>query len=398
MSRRVARLDRHGRGVLADGTRVALALPGEAVDDTGKPVAGSPDRAVPPCPHFGACGGCALQHASDGFVAKWKVGTIARALKAQGVTPRFGRYHRSPPASRRRATLAAVRRGDGPMLGFHAARSHDIVEIVECLVLVPAIMARLDDLRGLAAALVPDHGELTLQVTETLGGLDVGVTGARALAPEGMEALIADHAGRGIARITLDGEPIARYAEPLVDFDGIRLVLPPAAFLQATRAGEAALRRAVLQALADVDGPVADLFSGCGTFALPMARGHAVHAVEADAAALDPLARAAAHTLGLKPVTTETRDLFRRPLLAAELNRFAAAVIDPPRAGAQAQVSEIAKSGLAKVVHVSCNPVTFAREARTLIDAGFDMEPVDVVDQFLWSTHVELVATFRRGG
>lgn len=396
MNRAIVRLDQNGHGVLPDGDRVAFGLPGEKVDETGTVVPSSPDRVAPPCPHFGTCGGCALQHASDGFVARWKVGNVARALKGRELHPAFGRFHRSPPSSRRRATLSARRGASGVALGFHAARSHDVVSIDGCRVISPTIAAALPALELLAQVLAPDKGALTIAATETLGGLDLDLSDVRAVDAKTLEAVLADAATRGIARITVDGETVAVYADPVLDFDAIRVGLPAGGFLQATRAGETALRRFVHAGLEGTEGPVADLFAGCGTFALSLARDHAVHAVEGDTAAIAALTRAAANASGLKPVTTDARDLFRRPLLAAELSRFAAVVIDPPRAGAQAQVAEIAASRVETVVHVSCNPVTFAREARTLVDAGFTMGRIDVVDQFLWSTHVELAAVFSR--
>ncbi len=397
----VTRLSLRGEGV-AGAVAVPGTLPGEVVTGPvreGRMAApevlrASPHRAVPSCVHFGACGGCALMHASDRFVASWKADVVRRALAARGIPAEVAGVATSPPASRRRAVLSGRRTKGGAVVGFHARASGEVVPIPDCRVLTPALMAVLPACEAMVALGGSRRAALSLTVTEAAAGADVAVSGggpADAAVTQAMARIAGD---AGIARLSWDGEVAALYAAPAQSFGGVRAVPPPGAFLQATREGEAALRSVVLAALPE--GPAVDLFAGCGTFALPAAKSRPVHAVEGDRAMTDALLAGARGAAGLRAVTAEARDLFRRPLAGAELATFAAAILDPPRAGAQAQVAALAAHGPPVVAHVSCNPVTFARDAATLIAAGYRLGPVHVVDQFRWSAHVELVAIFRR--
>ena len=398
---RVGRLSARGEG-MAEEIVVPRALPGEAV--RGEVVGGrmpapevlrpSPHRVAPPCPHFGACGGCALMHASDRFVAAWKADAVRRALAARGIAAEVAGVATSPPASRRRAVLSGRRAGGGAVVGFHARASEAVVPVPLCRVLTPALLALLPALEEVVAAGATRRGEVSLTVTEAAAGADVAVAGGPVPDAGRILALAGIARAAGIARLTWAGEPVALRAPPAQSFGGVRVVPPPGAFLQATRHGEAALRAVVMAALPD--GPAVDLFAGCGTFALPAASARAVHAVEGDAAMVDALVAGARGAAGLRPVTGAARDLFRRPLAGAELAPYAAAILDPPRAGAEAQAAALAAAGPPVIAHVSCNPVTFARDAATLIAGGYRMGPVHVVDQFRWSAHVELVAAFRR--
>lgn len=356
----------------------------------------SPSRVRPPCPHAKTCGGCQLQHAADPFVAEFKQGVVRQALAQQGLeAPFLGPVVTSPPRSRRRATLSGRKTKGGALLGFHARGRDMIVAVPNCQLLHPDLMATLPALEALVVFGGSRTTEQALTVTRSLTGPDVAVTGGKPLdAMQKMElARLADQ--HGLARLSWEGEVVAQSAEPLVALGPARAGLPPGAFLQATEAGEAALVSLVKQAL----GPqkrLADLFCGLGTFSLPLAAEAEVLACEGDAALTSALDRAARATPGLRRITVETRDLFRRPLEAEELKGLTGVAIDPPRAGAEAQVERLAVSAVPVIAMVSCNPVTFARDARILVAGGYRLDWVQVVDQFRWSVHVELVARFTK--
>jgi 23S rRNA (uracil1939-C5)-methyltransferase len=356
----------------------------------------SPSRVRPPCPHAKTCGGCQLQHAADALVAEFKQGVVRQALAQQGLEAPFrGPVVISPPKSRRRATLSGRKTKGGALLGFHARGRDMIVAVPNCQLLHPDLMATLPALEVLVIFGGSRSTEQSLTVTRSLTGPDVAVTGGKPLdALQRMElARLAEQ--HGLARLSWDGEVVAQRAEPQIALGNARVGLPPGAFLQATEAGEAALLALVKAAL----GPqkrLADLFCGLGTFALPLAAEAEVLACEGDAALTGALDRAARATPGLRRITVETRDLFRRPLEAEELKGLTGVVIDPPRAGAEAQAERLAASAVPVIAMVSCNPVTFARDARILTAGGYRLDWVQVVDQFRWSVHVELVARFTK--
>lgn len=399
----IQRLGHHGDGI-ADGPLFApLTLPGEIV--TGRPeadrlhevkiVTPSDHRVAPPCRHFKACGGCQLMHASEDFVAGWKQQVVQRALQAQGLDAPMRPIATSPPQSRRRATFSARRTKKGAMAGFHGRASGVIVEIPDCRLLHPDLLAARPVAEALAVLGASRKGEMAVQVTLSEDGPDVLVSAGKPLDAE-LEVALAALAGQhGLARLVWDKDPIAMRSPPGQRFDGIRVVPPPGAFLQATPHGERVLTEAMAEAVSGARR-IADLFAGCGTFSLPLARQAEVHAVEGAGDMLAALDAGWRHAEGLRKVTTETRDLFRNPLLPDELDRFDALVLDPPRAGAEAQVAQIAKSRVPLIGFVSCNPVTFARDAAGLTAAGFRLDWLQVVDQFRWSSHIELAARFSR--
>lgn len=398
----IQRLGHHGDGIAPGPVFAPLTLPGEVVSGTldgqrltdVKVVTPSPDRVAAPCRHFRSCGGCSLQHAADDFVARWKVEIVAEALRAHGIGAEMAGIHVSPPRSRRRATLSARRTKKGALAGFHGRASGVIVEIPDCHLLHPDLMRALPVAEALATTAGSRKGELSVQVTLSESGLDVAVSGGKEL-ESSLEITLAQEAERlDLARLAWDGEVIAMRRPPFQQFGAARVVPPPGAFLQATQDGEAALLAAVRD-ITEGTKRIADLFAGCGTFALPLAEGAEVHAVEGDRAMTQALDRGWREAQGLKKVTTEARDLFRNPMLSDEFRKIDAVVIDPPRAGAEAQIAELAAAKVPVIAHVSCNPVTFARDAARLIAAGYRMGPVRVVDQFRWSAHVELVAGFR---
>jgi 23S rRNA (uracil1939-C5)-methyltransferase len=399
----ITRLGHHGDGV-ADGPVFApRTLPGEVVEgaldgqrmDAPRIVTPSADRVRPPCPHYRACGGCALQHARDTFVTQWKESVIQTALAAQGLKVAFRPAHISPLRSRRRATFTGRRTKAGALVGFHARASDILTDVSSCLILHPALLDGLPALRELTARFGSRKGALALAVTVSESGLDLAVTGGKPLDDPTRAALGAWAESTGLARLSWEAEVVAQARPPLHRFGAAMVSPPPGAFLQATQPGEAALQSAVVDAIGDVRR-IADLFSGCGTFALPLAAQAEVHAVEGDAPMLAALDLGWRQAQGLRRVTAEARDLFRRPLLADELKPFDAVVIDPPRAGAEAQARALVASAVPVVAALSCNPVTFARDARILCDGGFRLEWVQMVDQFRFSPHVELAARFVR--
>jgi 23S rRNA (uracil1939-C5)-methyltransferase len=400
----IERLGHLGDGV-AHGPEGAIfvpgLLPGEEVegDLQGDQLADfriitpSVNRVKPPCVHAKTCGGCMMQHASDAFVADWKLGIVKGALAGQGLTADFRPIITSPPKSRRRATIAARRTKTGALMGFHARASDMVVNVPNCQVLHPDILATFPGLEALVKLGGSRSAEVSLTVTRSLSGADVMVTGGKPLDANLQLELARTTETFGFARLTWNGEAIALRASPMQRFGRALVSPPPGAFLQATAEGESAL----LQAVALAIGPakkIIDLFAGVGTFALPLAERSEVLAVESDPAMMAALLKGANNAEGLKRVTVEVRDLFRRPLEPDEFKGIDAVVIDPPRAGAEAQMATLARSKVPVIASVSCNPITFARDAKLLIAGGYHLDWVQVVDQFRWSAHVELVARF----
>lgn len=399
----IERLGHLGDGVAPGPVFAPMVLPGEVVHGTLKGdrlsdvkiITPSPDRVSPPCSHFKSCGGCMLQHASDEFVKTWKGEIVTQSLAAQGMDITAQVIATSPPQSRRRATLSARRTKKGAIVGLHGRASGTIIEIPNCQLLHPDLIGIIPVLREITVLGASRKGEISFSLTRSPVGVDVSVTDAKPL-DGALQMTLAALANRGgVSRLTWAGELVGEHRPPAQQFGPASVVPPAGAFLQATQEGQQALVAAVSRAV----GPakhVLDLFAGCGTFALPLAQGAEVCAVEGDAAMLAALDAGWRHADGLKKVTTQTRDLFRRPLMPDELNHFDAVVIDPPRAGAEAQINELAQSDISLIAAVYCNPVTFARDARILVDAGFAVEWVEVIDQFRWSPHTELVAAFSR--
>lgn len=398
---KIQRLGHLGDGI-ADGPLFApMTLPGEVV--TGTPddqtltdiriVKPSENRVAAPCRHFKSCGGCQLQHASDDYVADFKLAVVKQSLDAHGIETVFKPILTSPAQSRRRATFAAKRTKKGAMAGFHGRGSDVIIEIPDCKLLDPALIAAIPIAEKLAVIGTSRKAALAVTVTTSRAGLDISVQNGKPLEGPLRQELAHLCDSLGLARLTWEGEVIAMRTPPVQRFGGAKVTPPPGTFLQATPQGEAALVAAVRSAVGDAR-QVIDLFAGCGTFSLPLAETAEVHAVEGDAAMTAALDHGWRMSQGLKPVTYEARDLYRRPLLPDELAKTDAVVLDPPRAGAEAQVAEIVKAMPPVVAYVSCNPVTFARDAAMLIAGGYTLNWVQVVDQFRWSSHVELAAQF----
>ncbi|TGX55879.1 class I SAM-dependent RNA methyltransferase [Sphingomonas gei] len=393
----VLRVAARGDGVTADGRHAAFAAPGDRLTPEGAVVPG-PHHQQPPCKHFPECGSCQLQHLDDASWTQFIADRVAGALAAQGLETWIRAPLLSPPNTRRRATLHAERRGRQVRLGFTRQNSHELIDLEECWVLVPELFALVAPLRGMLAALIPGTRRINVHLTQTDQGPDILIDGLEAEGLAAAEALSAFSHRHHLARLSIDEGfgPSARYEpEPVtVTLGGVAVPFPPGNFLQATPEGEASLVAAV-QDIAGEARAVADLFAGLGTFtfAFPKAK---VYAAEA---ARDPIMalKAAAGAAG-RAVFAEHRDLFRRPVTAKDLANFDAIILDPPRAGAREQITEIAQSGTSLIAYVSCNPSTFARDAETLCQAGYRLDWVQPVGQFRWSTHVELAAKFSRQG
>lgn len=388
----IVRVAARGDGVTADGRHAAFAAPGDRLlaDGTIEP---GPHHVVPPCRHFPTCGGCQLQHLDDDSWAQFLTDRVAGALEAQGLSVELRPPALSPPRSRRRATLHADRHDGRVRIGFSEAKSHALVDLVECHILRPELFALIAPLRRLLGGLAW-KGRATIDLTLLDQGVDVLLTGVSADDLRSAEALTAFAQNHGVARLSLDpGFGAETRWEPqgaTISLGGVPVGYPPAAFLQATEEGEAALIAAAREATTGA-ATVADLFAGLGTFALALPG--KVYAAEGARDAILSL-KAAAARAG-RPVFTEHRDLFRRPLTKSELDRFGAIVLDPPRAGAREQVANLA-TATPPICYISCNPSTFARDAKTLIEGGYRLEWVQPVGQFRWSTHVELASRFSR--
>jgi 23S rRNA (uracil1939-C5)-methyltransferase len=392
MSELIVRIAARGEGVTASGRHVAFGVPGDLLDESGVLTPG-PGHQPPPCRHFPECGGCQLQHVSDAAYRDYLRDRIVGALAQHGLQAEVREPYLSPPRTRRRATLRALKLGKGVALGFNGAKSNQIVDMRECHVLAPELFALVVPLRGLLATMLRPKRIAEVQLTLVDQGVDMALSGVEADGLAAAEALTEFCETNRLARLTVDEGlgPETRY-EPVpatVTLSGLAVPFPPGAFLQATRDGEAALVTGVSEA-AGKAGMVADLFAGLGTFALAI--DGRVYAAEASRDAVLALKGAAA--LAGRLIAVEHRDLYRRPLTTKELANFDAVVLDPPRAGAVEQIAQLAASTVPKIAHVSCNPATFARDAEILVAAGYRLEWVQPVGQFRWSTHVELVSCF----
>jgi 23S rRNA (uracil1939-C5)-methyltransferase len=403
----INRLGAQGHGIAngEDGpVYVPYALPGETlaiartgdhgtVMSTSNP---SPDRIEPACRHFGpdsdACGGCSLQHLAEKPYLDFKRGLVVDALKAKGLTPEVADTVPAKPGERRRTVFSARRTEKEFLLGFNREETHHIVSIVECPIAAPGIVSRLDAIRTVGNALAVGSEPFRMSVLETLTGLDIAADGLKKLDDRQRRSVIETVLTlRGIARVSVNGEILVEPHKPTIEFAGVRVSPPPGSFVQATKTAEEVMATIVAGHVGKAKR-ILDLFAGAGTFSLRLARTGKVHAVEGDDKALKALDQAARHAQGLKPVTVEKRDLFRRPMIPLELKNYDAVVFDPPRAGAEAQVRELARANVKTIAAVSCNPLTLARDLRILVDAGYRIKSVTPIDQFLWSTHVEAVA------
>ncbi|MBY5855619.1 class I SAM-dependent RNA methyltransferase [Rhizobium ruizarguesonis] len=409
----IEKLGAQGDGIASSAggpVYVPFSLPGETVAIARVKSQGtimsittpSPDRQEPPCRHFGpdgvngTCGGCTLQHMADAPYGAFKRQLVIDALKSKGLTPEVGEIVPARPGERRRVVFAARKTEKDMLIGFNQAESHHIVAIEECPISSAGIIARLPAIRAISASLATSAEPFRVAVLETLSGLDISVDEVKKLSdPQRRKAIETALSLRGIARVSLNGEILVEPSKPMVEFGGVQVSPPPGGFTQATKPAEEAMAELVT-AHAGKAKRIADLFAGAGTFSLRLARIGRVHAVEAEAKTLAALDHAARNTQGLKPVTVEKRDLFRRPLMTQEFKPYDVVVFDPPRAGAEFQCQELARSGVKKIVAVSCNPLTLARDLAILVEGGYRITGVTPIDQFLWTSHVEVVATLEK--
>ena len=406
---RIDHVGHRGDGVVAgsEAIYVPYTLGGETVEAdhvAGHPdrrrllavTAASPERVPPFCPHFGVCGGCAIQHWQADPYRAWKRNIVVDTLRQAKLECEVAPLIDAHGAGRRRITVhARLGTHDVLKVGFAAASSHDIVPIDRCPILDPALSGALDAAWALAEPMIRIGKPLDIQLTATKGGLDVDVRGSGPLPPAMVATLSGIAEKHRLARLTRHGELVLMRNAPVVAIGSAQVTLPPGSFLQATVAGEEALAALVARHIGKAKH-VADLFCGVGPFALRLAAKTRVAAFDSDEGAVDALQKAATATLGLKPVRAETRDLFRRPLMPQELRDYDTVVFDPPRQGAQAVATQLAASKVPVIIAVSCNAATFARDARILVDAGYRIEGVTPVDQFRHTPHVELVARFSR--
>ncbi len=407
----IEKLGAQGHGIAhADDIPVYVpyALPGERIaiarhGDHGTVMSTSnlsPERVEPPCKHFGydgdLCGGCVLQHLADEPYHAFKRNLVVEALKARGLEPEVAPLFIARPGERRRVVFSVRQTERELLLGYNRAETNQIFSVQECPITSPGIVGRLDAIRAIGRALAQNSETFRLAVLETLSGLDIAADGLKPLNDRQRRAATETVLSlRGIARLSVNAEVVIEPQKPLLDFGGTRVSPPPGAFVQATIPAEEAMANLVASHLSKAKR-VIDLFAGSGTFALRLARKAKVHAVEGEEKPIKALDHAARNTQGLKPVTVEKRDLFRRPMMTSELKVFDGLVFDPPRAGAEVQVKELARSTIKTVAAVSCNPATMARDLRILVDGGYRIKTVVPIDQFLWSAHVEAVALLEK--
>jgi 23S rRNA (uracil1939-C5)-methyltransferase len=385
----IVRIAARGDGVTASGRHVPFGVPGDAVLDDGA-LAFGPHHQEPPCRHFPECGGCQLQHADDDAYRAYLVTRVETALAQHALATDIREPHLSPPCSRRRATLKALKVGRGAVVGFNAEKSHRIIDMHECHILRPELFVLVEPLRELFAKVLQPKRGAEAQLTLADQGVDVLLRNVSADGLAAIETLTDFALANRLARLSVDcgngPEPVYEPLPATVTLTGVRVGFPTGAFLQATQDGEGVLVDCVRQCVGESKA-VADLFAGLGTFALATRAAYAAEGSRDSAAALKRAAPA---------MTVEHRDLYRRPLDASELARFDSVILDPPRAGAEQQVRQIAGSSVARVAYVSCNPATFARDSKILADGGYALSWVRPVGQFRWSTHVELAGCFSR--
>lgn len=397
VSNEVIRVAARGDGVTADGRYVAHAAPGDLLDPLGGLIHG-PHHATPPCRHFPLCGGCQLQHLDEDSLRTFIAGRVTHALATQQVD--IGEVmpvHLSPPTSRRRVAVRSAWAGKQLHLGFSTEKSHRIIDLQQCDVMAPQLFALLNPLRALIAPRLNRARQVQIKLAVVDQGVDVLIENWIANDLDTHEALSEFARTNHLARLSLDeGYGPVPFWEPepvTISLGGVAVAYPPYGFLQATCDGEAALIAAVRE-ITSGKSLIADLFAGLGTFALSFGSSVKVYAGEADREAITGL-KAASGRAG-RSIFAEHRDLFRRPLSAGELNKFQAVILDPPRAGAKEQVAQLAASDVGDIAYVSCNPASFARDAKILVAAGYRLQRIWPIGQFRWSTHIELVGQFTR--
>jgi 23S rRNA (uracil1939-C5)-methyltransferase len=393
-------MGRRGEGVAEYGGNtvfVPFALPGETVEaeitegraSVQNLVLPSPDRIESFCKHHGQCGGCQLQHWAEQPYRIWKRSLVDEVLKKEDIEHPPLTFIDAHGAGRRRAVFHGRRNAGRVTAGFMKPRSHDVHDIDHCPALVPTLAKAPDLARAIATVL----GDCDIAITAAENGIDAAIKAAKGISR--LQDLAAVARNYSLLRVALNGEVVLKEGQPTIEADGTAIPIPPGGFLQATAAGETALAEFLTANIGKASN-IADLFCGVGPFALRLARKARVSAFDSDKQALEALSAAARNAKGLKPLTVQYRNLFKEPLTAAELKPFDSLVFDPPRAGAEAQSRQIAKSHLKTAIAISCDPQTFARDARILVDGGFKLKALSAIDQFKWTAHVEIAALFER--
>jgi 23S rRNA (uracil1939-C5)-methyltransferase len=392
-------LNSRAEGVTADGTRVPRALPGEEIalgkENKFKIILPSKDRITPVCAHYKGCGGCSMQHATQSFIKDWKSNVIKSCLSARGLETIIKPILTSKTNSRRRVTLHGMKTKKSVTVGFFKRNTHELISTPSCELVNPEILSAFSLFEEITLIGATRKSIIEISVTVSKEGLDLNILNGKKLDNQSIMKITGLCERFNIARITWNEDLLANFLNPTIVFQGIAITPPPNAFLQATEQGQEILITNAMLSVFDSD-KVIDLFSGCGTFTLPAAKRSEVLAIDKTKSMLTAIDQAWRETTGLKKVTSRSQDLFKEPVGKEELNSFDAAIIDPPRVGAEAQSHELAKSHIKRISSVSCNPRTFSRDAKILVDSGFKLDWVQPIDQFLWSSHIELVAQFSR--
>ena len=392
-------LNSRAEGVTADGTRVPRALPGEEIalgkENKFKIILPSKDRITPVCAHYKGCGGCSMQHSTQSFIKDWKSNVIKSCLTARGLETIIKPILTSKTNSRRRVTLHGIKTKKSVTVGFFKRNTHELISTPSCELVNPEILSAFSLFEEITLIGATRKSIIEISVTVSKAGLDLNILNGKKLDNQSIMKITGLCESFNIARITWNEDLLANFLNPTIVFQGIAITPPPNAFLQATEQGQEILITNAMLSVFDSD-KVIDLFSGCGTFTLPAAKRSEVLAIDKTKSMLTAIDQAWRETTGLKKVTSRSQDLFKEPVGKEELNSFDAAIIDPPRVGAEAQSHELAKSHIKRISSVSCNPRTFSRDAKILVDSGFKIDWVQPIDQFLWSSHIELVAQFSR--
>ena len=392
-------LNSRAEGVTADGTRVPRALPGEEIalgkENKFKIILPSKDRITPVCAHYKGCGGCSMQHSTQSFIKDWKSNVIKSCLSARGLETIIKPILTSKTNSRRRVTLHGIKTKKSVTVGFFKRNTHELISTPSCELVNPEILSAFSLFEEITLIGATRKSIIEISVTVSKEGLDLNILNGKKLDNQSIMKITGLCESFNIARITWNEDLLANFLNPTIVFQGIAITPPPNAFLQATEQGQEILITNAMLSVFDSD-KVIDLFSGCGTFTLPAAKRSEVLAIDKTKSMLTAIDQAWRETTGLKKVTSRSQDLFKEPVGKEELNSFDAAIIDPPRVGAEAQSHELAKSHIKRISSVSCNPRTFSRDAKILVDSGFKIDWVQPIDQFLWSSHIELVAQFSR--
>ncbi|MEL7428395.1 MAG: TRAM domain-containing protein [Pseudomonadota bacterium] len=404
----IERLGKQADGIAKDASGrevfIPFTLPGETVHASGdgrnlelvEVLDASPIRVEPLCAHFGTCGGCQTQHMPADVYAKWKVAILVDALARENLGHDEISFHSFANAERRKATFSAVRNEDGVVLGFAKEQSHEIINLDMCPVLVPELEGTIPSIRDFASTLPIGKKPVRISVLVTRNGLDVCVDGLRPPADAQKLGLVRKAAALDFARLSVGDEILVETCKPFIDIGTTQVIVPPGGFVQASSSAEAKMAALVCSHLASSKS-VADLYCGVGTFALRLAENSKVWALEESSAAVAQLEKAWRETGGkLKQVSVEARNLERRPATFKELKHFEGLVFDPPRAGAELQVQQIAKSAVRRVAAVSCNPTSLARDLAILVNGGFRLSALHAVDQFRFTPHLEVVALLER--